>query len=427
MSFSEWTTIRIEDADFYIGDGNYSGKYPKAKELIDNGVPFISAKDFNGREITEKEMRYISPTLHAKLLKGHTKLHDVLIVVRGNGVGKVGLINEKYVDANLNAQLALLRPNPNFINPEYLYYLLSSEKYYKSLLNHSSGSAQPQLTIGNLKKLEIKFPDIVRQKKIVNLLSSLDKKIESNSLIIKKLEEISQALFKRWFIDFEFVNDEKLPYKSSGGKMVDSELGELPLGWHVGTAKEIFDFSPTEKVKKGDSIPYVEMKNLNSSAMIYEWTHRDFSGSGSKFKQGDTLLARITPCLENGKIGYVDFLKENQVGWGSTEFIIIRSKPGIKKSFSYFFASESNFKDYAVSNMNGSSGRQRVKAGNLADYKMIIPPIEIINQYTEITEKNMKFMSNLKQQILYLKELRDSLLPKLLTGEVEIPDESVVN
>lgn len=340
-----------------------------------------------------------------------------------------GFITKDIEDIIVSTGFTVITPNKEIVNPYYLYCYLTLNEItdYLQGVAENSTTAYPSIKPGDIGSLEIELPSKEIQDYVANLIHKMNESIKNNYAIISNLEELLQSLFKRWFIDFEFPNNEGLPYKSSGGKMVESELGEIPEEWHVGTAKEIFDFSPTEKVKKGEVLPYVEMKNLNSSAMIYEWTNREFSGSGSKFRQGDTLLARITPCLENGKIGYVDFLKGNQVGWGSTEFIIIRSKSGIKKSFSYFFASESNFKDFAVSNMNGSSGRQRVKAETLADYKFIVPLIDIIERYTEITEKGMNFITDLKRQILFLQELKDTLLPKLLSGEIEIPNESVVN
>ncbi|PFI60707.1 restriction endonuclease subunit S [Priestia megaterium] len=311
------------------------------------------------------------------------------------------------------------------LDPMYLYYLLCSREYRGYILGTATGSTVKHTSPSKVLNFEVDLPPISIQKKIGHTLKLLDSKIEINNQIVSRLETISKTLFKNWFIDFEFPNEQGQPYKSSGGEMTESELGEIPEGWKIGSADELFEFSPTEKLSKGTMSTYVEMKNLQNSAMIYNQTKREFK-SGSKFRNGDTLLARITPCLENGKIGFVDFLKGNEVGWGSTEFIVIRTKENIHNSFSYFFASEPTFKQYAIANMNGSSGRQRVKAETLAQYKLAIPPLKLIEKFTTISESNMKMMTNFKGQIVYLEELRDILLPKLLSGEIEISGEVVV-
>lgn len=410
---NHWTVCKIGEV-VNLRQGLQISSKLRTSTQLDGYIPLLKITDLPSRTfsefVTDIKEQYIA------------NKKDIIYT----RTGQVGLVYTD-VEGCVHNNCFKVEYDNTQLDKNYLFYYLNNSIFKELANNVASGSVQKDLTHTAFKTLPFAYPDIKIQRKIANVLNILDYKISLNLDIIKNLEELSQTLFKHWFIEFEFPNEEGLPYKSFDGKMKDSEFGVIPEGWHVGTAKEIFDFSPTEKVKKGEVVPYVEMKNLNTSAMIFDWIDREFSGSGSKFRQGDTLLARITPCLENGKIGYVDFLKENEIGWGSTEFIVIRSKHGIKKSFSYYFASESNFKDYAVSNMNGSSGRQRVKAETLADYKMIIPPIEIINKYTEVTERNMNLMSNLKKQILYLQELRDSLLPKLFSGEIEIPGESVVD
>lgn len=119
-----WDYLRIEDTDIQIGDGNYSSKYPKASELLSEGIPFISSTDLRNGKISKNNLRYISVEHHSRLLKGHIKQGDVLIVVRGNGVGQVGLVSEEFEDANINAQMAYLGRS-NKINGIFLYYLLS--------------------------------------------------------------------------------------------------------------------------------------------------------------------------------------------------------------------------------------------------------------------------------------------------------------
>lgn len=330
-----------------------------------------------------------------------------------------------------NENIALISTGKFWVN-NHAHILKNNNKSNIHVLKHVlntidisgylTGSAQPKLNKQNLESIQLRLPDIKIQNKIGNFIEMVEDKIHNNLNIVANLEQLSQTLFKHWFIDFEFPNEEGKPYKSSGGEMVESDLGEIPKEWSVGKAGDILEFSPKETISKNTLATFVEMKNLNTSAMVYDHIQKPFK-SGSKFRNGDTLLARITPCLENGKIGFVDFLTEGEVGWGSTEFITIRTKNDIASSLSYYFASEQNFKNYAIKNMNGSSGRQRVKAETLSNYLIALPPKKLIKKFTDISEENMQMMTKLKEEILTLKQLRDTLLPKLLSGEIEIPDD----
>ncbi len=164
--------------------------------------------------------------------------------------------------------------------------------------------------------------------------------------------------------------------------------------------------------------PFLEMSNLSTStyAPTY-WYDRAFS-SGTKFQNGDTLLARFTPCLENGITAYVYFLNEGQVGWGSTEFIVMCSKLGLHLFFSYAVAKYQDFRDYAESCMAGSSGRQRVDVENLKNYPISIPDEAIINRFNTNIESFVSKMQINNKQIRALKAQRDILLPKLMSNEI---------
>ena len=137
-----------------------------------------------------------------------------------------------------------------------------------------------------------------------------------NERMNNNIEGIVKAIFKRWFIDFEFPDEEGKPYKLSGGEMIDSELGKIPKGWRILPMSEAFDINPPRSLSKTTVAPYVEMANMPISyARIVNFRNRQFT-SGSKFINGDTLVARITPCLENGKTAIVDFLENGTVIMG---------------------------------------------------------------------------------------------------------------
>lgn len=395
----------------------------KPKRVRGEGYPMVNMGEiFAFDRITDIPMDLVPMTDREKET-AYIRKYDLLFARQSltlAGAGKCSVFIGNSKETTYESHLIRVRLAQEKCNPLFYYYYFNSAIGKQNIGNIVEQVAAAGIRGSDLKKLRVPFPRLAVQNEIAYKMQLLDEKIENNQSIIGKLEKITELLFKRWFIDFEFPNEQGLPYGSSGGEMVDSELGKIPKEWKVGTAGDLFEFSPTVKLSKGTEAPFIEMKNLNNSAMIFDWIYRDFTGSGSKFRGGDTLLARITPCLENGKIGYVDFLNEDEIGWGSTEFISIRSKGEIDKTFSYFFANSKAFKDYAVANMNGSSGRQRVKAETLAQYAMPLPPSELIKQFTNVSSKNMKMMTSLKNEIISLQQLRDILLPKLLSGKIEI-------
>jgi type I restriction enzyme S subunit len=166
-----------------------------------------------------------------------------------------------------------------------------------------------------------------------------------------------------------------------------------------------------------DLASYVTGK-LNSNASVISGDYPFFTCSP------DTLLARITPCLENGKSAYVTFLENGQVGWGSTEFIVMRSKGDLHSLFTYALVKNRDFRDYAEGCLEGSSGRQRVNIDHLAKYEIFIPEESIISEYNKIMQNiEPKLHSNFLQ-IRTLEKLRDTLLPKLMSGEVRMEMDS---
>jgi len=149
-------------------------------------------------------------------------------------------------------------------------------------------------------------------------------------------------------------------------RLVDSELGEIPEGWKVKPLPELIEVNPARALRKGEVAPYLDMANMPTRAHSPDSVIDRPFGSGMRFVNGDTLVARITPCLENGKTAFVDFLTDGQVGWGSTEYIVLRPKPPLPVEFAYCLARSDGFRDFAIQSMTGSSGRQRVPAESLA-------------------------------------------------------------
>ncbi|EIY8223787.1 restriction endonuclease subunit S [Escherichia coli] len=258
-----------------------------------------------------------------------------------------------------------------------------------------TGAAQPKLNKASLNLIPLYLPiDESEQKAIASILSSLKDKIDLLHCQNKTLESMAETLFRQWFI-------------------LDSTGVSVSID-------QIIDFNPKRTLIKSQDATYLDMAGLSTVNFRANGYYRRPFSSGTKFTKRDTLLARITPCLENGKAAYIDFLDDNETGWGSTEFIVMRPKKEIHSFISYIMCRNPDFKEYAESCMEGSSGRQRVNLDHLKKFNVNLPTeasLRIINELLDSFES--KLINNSKQ-IDSLEKLRDTLLPKLMSGEVRV-------
>lgn len=314
----------------------------------------------------------------------------------------------------------------------FKYYLLQSLGL--NLMN--SDSAVPGLNREAAHAIRISVPSEMEQQFISSFLGDLDDKIELNRMTNETLEEMARALFKSWFVDFDPVRakidgrwqpGQSLPglpaelYDLFPDQFVPTELGNIPEGWKLMPLSKVVDVNPKYSLKKGTSVPYLSMSNMPTYGHVpIKIIDRQFR-SGMKFKNGDTLVARITPCLENGKTAFVGFLDDEEIGWGSTEFIVMRSKHPLPKEYAYCLARSNRFREFAIRNMTGTSGRQRVSANSLAYYQIPIPTSsEILELFGLHIKPLFEFAQNSVEESNTLSELRDTLLPKLLSGEIRV-------
>jgi type I restriction enzyme S subunit len=285
-------------------------------------------------------------------------------------------------------------------------------------------SGRKRVNDAALKRQIVPIPDLPTQQAISKVLKTLDHKIELNNRITSELEAMAKTLFDYWFIQFDFPHVKQTPYKASGGKMVFSDKLKttIPDDWKSGVASDLFDFNPSLTLKKNLNSSYIDMSALPESGfMTREVQTKEYNG-GAKFQNGDLVLARITPCLENGKTGLITLLDLNEVGFGSTEFIVLRGKNRPLSSFAACLSRSDLFRKYAITNMTGTSGRKRVEADILARFPMAIPPDHLLEEFENTVGSFFKIATNNVRQNQQLAELRDWLLPMLMNGQVKVAD-----
>ena len=406
----KWPTRRMEEICEVT-----SSKRIYANELVAEGVPFLKS-----REIIEK----VSGQAHANLLyisehrfrqieeqTGSIDVGDVLLTSRGTlGVPYVVTATDRFHFADGN--LTWFRRFDE-LDSSYLRYFFLSPNGKAELSKCVIGSSQQAYTIAALKKVEIPLPPIPIQRRIAGILSAYDELIENSQRRIKILESMARGLYREWFVHFRFPGHESVP-------RVKSPLGEIPEGWEVKSVPDCVYINPRVSVPRDGEKPFVPMGCLSNDSMHITNIESRAGNSGAKFQNDDTLFARITPCLENGKTGFVQFLPDPQsVAFGSTEFIVLRSRT-LTPEFVYLLARSDEFRGVAIKSMSGATGRQRVQEKCLEDLRMSEPPRGLLDQFATIVSPSFKLAYELHLQIQNLRRSRDLLLPRLLSGQIDV-------
>ena len=328
--------------------------------------------------------------------------------------------------------MVAIRADPKKVHPKYLFALLRSKAVQDQIGNMHVGTLIPHFKKGDFHKLLLPVPGKKTQEFIGNTYFEMSALIELNRETNEILEEMARALFKSWFVDFDPVRA-KLEGRPPAGMdaataalfpdhFQDSELGQIPKGWVAKPLPDVVEVNPRRTLRAGCIAPYLDMKNLPTRGHCADEVIDRLFTSGTKFQNGDTLLARITPCLENGKTGYVDFLENGQVGWGSTEYIVLTPKAPFPSQFGYLLARSDALRSHAIQNMTGTSGRQRVPSECFSTFLLAVPPIpDVARRFGELTAPLMETIKANADESRDLAALRDTLLPKLLSGEISAP------
>ncbi|MCG7989185.1 MAG: restriction endonuclease subunit S [Candidatus Thiodiazotropha weberae] len=386
------------------------GKHGDCRNEDGSGYYFVSCKDIKDERINYENAREITYDDFSETHR-RTDLSPGDVVLTNSGtIGRLAIAkdDEKTSRTTFQKSVAVLKPKREKITSGFLYYSLKAN--HARLINGAGGAAQKNLLLGELRRFAIAVPNIGVQKSIVSVLSSYDNLIENNRRRIQLLEESARLLYQEWFVHLRFPGHEQV-------KINDG----VPEGWEPTLVPDVIDVNPRTPVEKGKEIWYVPMSSLSETSMTANTAdfERRTKHTNVKFKKNDVLLARITPCLENGKTGYAYFLAENEVACGSTEFIVLRGRR-VPSEFVYCLARSYPFRENAIKSMTGSSGRQRVQNSCFDKYAVPLPPNSILDEFVEVVQNNFDQIRNLMAQNARLAKARDLLLPKLMSGELTV-------
>lgn len=400
---NQWIQTTLSSCVKLQSGGTPSKKNP---DYWGGDIPWVSSKDFKCIRIydTQDHITDLAVEHGAKLVSPGT----ILLAVRGMRLAKELPVAELQCTASFNQDLKALHCT-ELISPRFLLYWLiaSSHKVLGKCDEAAHGTKRLQTEL--LLSIPIELPTLPTQQRIAEILSTYDNAIANNNQRIALLEESIHQLYKEWFVRLRFPGYESV-------KVVDG----VPEGWNKVPATQTIDFKPKTLAPKKELRPYVPMEAVSTNSMILTGIQTRPVGGGAKFKNGDTLLARITPCLENGKTAFVQFMDDaDMVATGSTEFIVMRSIK-VTPHWVYCLARSHNFRQHAINSMAGSDGRQRVKPDCFEQYQVLFPPPKILKYFNNVSTPIFKQIKYLNLQNQKFKEARDLLLPRLMNGKITV-------
>jgi type I restriction enzyme, S subunit len=410
----------------HVEDGNHGEYRPLAHEFTQFGTPFIRPDDLVNGRVAFGTCDHINDQALRRIRKGKGRAGDIVFTHRAT-VGRIARIGASDPPFVANPGVTVWRSNaPEILDPNYLYYFMQTPAFMDQVWAQAGNTDTfPYVSLTQQRELLLTLPAVQVQREIAHILCQLDDKIEINRLMNETLEAMARALFKDWFIDFGPTRS-KLEGRVPSNPSIDSlfphafDAEGVPQDWKPCTLIDLAELNPTERLRQGTPAPYLDMAALPTRGFWPDPPIQREAGSGARFRNGDTLCARITPCLENGKTAYVTCLGGEEVGWGSTEFIVIRPRPPVPPEFGYLLARDDNFRAYAIQSMTGTSGRQRVPPEPLRAYRMVRPPDSIFVAFGALVSPQFQRIVINARESETLASIRDHLLPRLMSGEIRL-------
>jgi type I restriction enzyme S subunit len=403
---SNWTEFILDDLCKRITVGHV-GKM--SDQYVEDGVSFLRSQNVRPFAIDTAGMLRIRPEFHRKLSKSALRAGD-LVVVRTGYPGTAAVIPDS-LDSSNCADLVIITPSEK-LNGHFLAAVFNSAWGRSAVNSQLVGVAQQHFNVGSAKSLRVRLPSRIVQDRIAAFLCAMNELIENNRRRVAVLEEMARAIYREWFVDFRFPGHEAATF-------VDSPLGRIPEGWETSTASDVLFINPRIKTDASTEHPFIAMADLQERGMVCLPCEIKIVNSGSKFQNGDTLFARITPCLENGKTGLVQGLQNGQVGRGSTEFIVLRGRL-VGPALTYCLARSDSFRANAIKSMSGASGRQRVRNECFDSYYLSVPPSGLVEHFEQVTASMLNLAYSLTVETSFLANIRDLLVPKLVTGRIDV-------
>jgi type I restriction enzyme, S subunit len=414
-------TFSLDELCTLITDGaHYSPKF------CEGGIPMYSVKDMTDQGFSSLNIKTISQKDYSKLKSaGCEPLDDDILIAKDGSVMKHVLKYRHEKNCVLLSSIAILRPNKDIIDPDYLVYSILNSYVKKNIIkNYVSGSGVPRIVLKDFKTIKLKILDLKLQKNVSIFLNRINKKIKINKEINQNLKNISKKLFKSWFVDFDLVN--KNSKKKTNVLFPDSfencEIGKIPKGWKVNELSKILSFKNGNAFKskdwKDEGVPVVKIRNIKPSILDMKecsFISEDLAKENEEFllSRGDILIG-MTGYV--GEVCLVPKLKKMPFFNQRVGKIIPMSKYLLPFIFSMMI--QSNFKK-KIEELSQGSAQQNVSSSDILKIKYIHPPENLIKSFSDLISSNLdKFLNNHEENLILI-NLKDILLPKLISGEIK--------
>jgi type I restriction enzyme S subunit len=378
--------VSIEDLDVMIADGNYSSKYPRSDEFISAGVPFIRANNIINNTVSSQDMYFISKQKHKELSKGHLLENDVLITTRGN-IGQVATVPSNFIDANINAQIVLLRPNSKIINYRFLMWSFLSTNAEKQIAGLQTGTALKQLPVGKLKKVKIPQPPIEIHNKIAKTLDTVSELLTMYKQQLVELDNLIRSIFYDMFGD----------------------LKSNQMGWKIDifTSAALIDTNMTNDFETYADYPHIGIDSIekNTGNIVNYKFVRDSNLISGKyiFSEKHIIYSKIRPNLN--KVALPTFS-----GLCSADAYPILPKDNITNKYYLAYVLRSNYFLKYILDFSGRTNIPKVNKQQLESFRLPIPPIGLQNQFATIVTKIEEQKTLVKKAIDETQYLFDSLM-----------------
>jgi type I restriction enzyme, S subunit len=413
---SEWTKGKIGDICI-VGDGAHA----KVERQI-SGVMYLTSKNLKGSRLDISQVSYISETDFNKHFRDESK---ALTKVKPNDVilGIIGTIGEPYIVNSrdrfgISSSVAILRPNKSVLFPKYLFYWIENRIFQNALYAIKGGVAQGYVSLEMIRSLPLYYPQLSIQNKIASILSNYDDLIENNTRRIEILEEMAKLIYDEWFVKFRFPGHENV-------KMVPSELGGIPEGWKVTKLDDVCSTissggTPARKTSifwEDGNILWFKTKELTDGYLFQSEemiTYEGLKNSSAKLFSPGTIIVAIYGVTV-GRLGILTKSSTfNQAACG-----LIPNTGILKISFLFFKLLE--MRDYFKSLAQGAA-QQNINVSKVRGAKIIFPPIKMVKTFDSLVGKIMDEIKILSAKNQNLRKTRDLLLPKLISGEIDVSD-----
>lgn len=413
----DWDIDKLEN--YLIIKGRIGWKGLKKSEYLIEGYAIINGEQVVNNSIDWASCGKITKERYDESPEIMLKEDDILMTKDGT-IGKLAYINALQEPATVASGIFVIRNNSPRLNQRYLFYYFKSPVFANLVKSRTEGSVVSHLYQRDITQLLIPLPPAHEQQEIANTLIILDLKIENNRKINETLEKIGKALFKHWFIDFEYPNEKGEPYKSSGGKMVDSELGTIPGGWRCEKLGDVvlINHKSINEGYQEKIIQYIDISSVSAGKLETVNTY-NLEEAPSRAKRlvahGDVIWS----CVRPNRKSYLFIHKPPKNLVVSTGFAVLTPK-GIPPSFLYCWVTTDEFVDYLAANADGSA-YPAVRPEHFSIADILLPPAPLLSRFENVMAPLMEKIAYNEEQCRTLCIIRDMLLPSLMSGQIRVP------